>query len=91
VVVYFLIIALACLRFDLPLVWFATGGAIAGYVFLTGYAYWYADRMRVDRHAQLIFLVALVLTGVIVGQVIRRVRHMAEDYARRQGQSTPNT
>ena len=39
--------------------------------------------MLVPRYAQLIFVLGLVLTGVVIGQVIRRVRGLAEDYARR--------
>ena len=32
---------------------------------------------------QLIVVLGLTLTGVVLGQVVRRVRHLAEDYARR--------
>jgi len=84
VVGFFLVIALAALRLNLPLIWFATAGAAGGYLFALGYARWFVDRdIRVPRYHQVIFLLAVVLTGVIVGQVIRRVRCLAEDYARR--------
>lgn len=86
VVAYFLIIVLAALRFQLALVWCATVGSLAGYLFLTGYARWYAgpDReLSVPRSQQLIMLVALALSGIILGQVIRRARALAEDFARR--------
>jgi hypothetical protein len=33
---YFLILAVAALRFNLPLIWFATNGPAAGYLFLLG-------------------------------------------------------
>src|SRR5207247_1444443 len=89
VVAYFLVIVLAALRFSLRLIWFSTAGAVAGYLFLLGFARWgsipgwvTADR-TVPRYAQVIFLLALVLTGVVLGQVIRRVRRLADDYARR--------
>jgi len=89
-VVYLLIIVLAALRFSLPLIWFATGGAIAGYLFLLGNARWgpavegwERGDLTVPRYYQLIFVLALVLTGVVLGQVIRRVRALAEDYSRR--------
>src|SRR5205814_1558575 len=75
---------LAALRFSLPLVWFATAASMAGYLVVLGYAKWYAPEgrnLRVERYQQLIFLVALALTGVVVGQVIRRARQLAEDYA----------
>ncbi|HVA47834.1 MAG TPA: hypothetical protein VNH11_15810 [Pirellulales bacterium] len=39
--------------------------------------------MRVERYQQLIFVVALGLSGIVLGQVLRRVRHVAEDHAAR--------
>jgi hypothetical protein len=89
VVVYFLVVVLAALRFSLPLIWFATAAGAAGYLFLLGFARWGSipgwerSDQTVPRYQQVIFLLALVLTGVILGQVIRRVRHLAADYARR--------
>jgi hypothetical protein len=89
VVAYFLVICLASLRFSLRLIWFATGGAIAGYLFLLGFARWGSipgwekPDMTLPRHAQLIFLLALLLTGIVLGQVIRRVRCLADNYARK--------
>jgi hypothetical protein len=93
VVVYFLIIGLAGLRFSLRLIWFATAGAVTGYLFLLGFARWGSipgweiPDMHVPRHHQIIFILALVLTGVILGQVIRRVRGMADRYAARLNES----
>jgi hypothetical protein len=83
VVGYFLLIALAALRFHLPLVWFTTISSMAGYIVLSGYAKWYAPQARVPRYHQLIMLLAMVLLGITVGQVIRRVRGIAVDYAQR--------
>jgi hypothetical protein len=88
VVGYFLIIVLSTLRFQLRLVWCATLGSLAGYLFLNGYARWFAaaDRqLSVPRYQQLIILLALALTGIILGQVIRRVRALAEEFAQRLG------
>jgi hypothetical protein len=88
VVGYFLILAVATLRLNLQLVWFSTAGSLAGYVVLLGYAKWFTDRdLRVPRYQELISMLAIVLTGVILGQVVRRVRAMAEDYALRVGTS----
>lgn len=77
---YFLAIALASLRFAIPLIWLATAGSAVGYVCLLGVAKW-PDRFaggrampQLPRYEQLVFLAALVLTGVILGQVVRRVR-----------------
>jgi hypothetical protein len=86
VVGYFLIIAVAALRFKLRLVWCATLGSMAGYLFVLGYDRWYletADELRVPRHEQLITLLAIGLTGIVLGQIIRRVKHLADHYARR--------
>ena len=83
---YFLIIALAGLRFSLPLVWFATGGSMGAYLFLLGYGRWFAAperNLRIERYQELIFLLALALSGIVLGQILRRVRRIAEDYARR--------
>lgn len=93
-VVYLLIIATAGLRFSLPLVWFATGGALVGYLFLLGFARWgkmpegwptTTAEMQVLPYAQITFLLALGLCGVVVGQIVRRVRAMAELYTNRRG------
>ncbi len=92
IVAYFLVIAVAALRFQLRLVWFATLGSMVGYLVLLGYARWFAGReeslfgprdVSVPRYQQLIFLLALALLGVVLGQIIRRVPALAEDYARR--------
>lgn len=91
-VVYFLLIAVAGLRFSLRLIWFTTAGAVACYLFLLGVARWatYPEGwpkgdMEVPRYAQVIFVLSLVLAGVVLGQVVRRVRHLAELYVRRRG------
>jgi hypothetical protein len=81
---YFLILALTALRFSLPLIQFATTLVAGGYLVLIGYARWFTSRdLRVPRYHQVMIFLALLLTGVVLGQVIRRVRRLAEDYARR--------
>ncbi len=84
IVGFFLLIALSALRFNLPLVWFATLGCMTGYLFLLGYAKWYATQFRVPRYHQLIVLLALGMLGIVVGQVIRQVRRIATDFAERR-------
>ena len=84
VVAYFLLIVLATLRFSLRLIWFASLGSISSYMFLLGYAQWFTERdLRVARYQQAIILLALALTGIVLGQVIRRVRKIALEYAAR--------
>lgn len=88
VVGYFLIIALALLRFDLSLIRFSTGAAVVGYLSLTGYARWWEVELRLPRYHQAIMLLAIALAGVISGQAIRCVRGMAEEFASRAGSET---
>lgn len=85
VVGFFLIPAVATLRFQLRLIWFATIAAMLGYVWLLGWAWWTESvrNVRVPRYHELIFLTALAISGIIQGQVIRRVKAMAAEYARR--------
>lgn len=81
---YFLLIVLSGLRFSLPLVRWTTVGALAGYLFLSGYARWFTERdLRVPRYHQLMLLLAIGLTGIVLGQILRRVRSLAENYAAR--------
>lgn len=87
VFVYFVIVALAALRFSLGLVWFATLGSMAGYWGLVGAAdkTWFDADHVVPPTTQMIVLLSLGLTGVVLGQVLRRVKALAVDYAQRLG------
>lgn len=82
VVGFFLIPAMATLRFQLRLVWFATIAAMLGYFWLLGWAIWIqgARDIRVPRYHELIFCTALAMSGIIQGQVIRRVKSIAAEY-----------
>jgi hypothetical protein len=86
IVAYFLVIALAALRLDLQLVRITTVAAIAGYLCILGYAKWPATFggdekviTTVPRYEQLVVLAALALTGIIIGQVVRRVRNLLRE------------
>ncbi|MCI0357520.1 MAG: hypothetical protein L0211_03420 [Planctomycetaceae bacterium] len=88
VLAYFLIIALAALRFSLGLVWMATLGSMLGYWLLVGIkdgrsSQWFDADHAVAPAVQLITLVSLGLTGVVIGQVVRRVKALAAEYAQR--------
>jgi hypothetical protein len=82
---YFLIIAMAALRFSLGLVWFATMASMLGYWSLVGLVdkKWFDADHAVPPARQLVTLVSLALTGIVIGQVLRRVKGMASDYAQR--------
>jgi hypothetical protein len=82
---YFLIIAMAALRFSLGLVWFATIASMLGYWSLVGFKdpKWFDADHAVPPATQLISLLSLALTGVVIGQVVRRVKGIAREYAQR--------
>lgn len=82
---YFLIIAMAALRFSLGLIWFATVASMLGYWSLVGLVdkKWFDADHAVPPTRQLVTLLSLALTGIVIGQVIRRVKGMAADYAQR--------
>jgi len=85
---YFLIIAMAALRFSLGLVWFSTLASMLGYWSLVGLedakaSRWFDAQHAVPPAQQLITLLSLGLTGVVLGQVVRRVKAMASEYAQR--------
>jgi hypothetical protein len=92
---YFLIIILAGLRLSLPLIWFATAECALAYLCVLGCAKWpnyfgftklldeNVSDYRVPRYHEMIVLVAIVMAGVMVGQIVRRVRRLAEDFANR--------
>lgn len=72
VVGYFPLLVLAAMRFSLSLVWFAALGSASRYLFLLGYAKWFSQRdLRVPRFQELIVLLALALSGIVLGQIIR--------------------
>ena len=84
IAVYFVILALAALRFNTRLVQFASVGAVAGYLFVLGFVKWFTRRdILVPRYHEIIVVLALALTGITLGQVTRRARAMAQDYAAR--------
>jgi hypothetical protein len=87
---YFLIIAMAALRYSLPLVWCASLGGMLGYLMLVALAdksAWFDADHAVRPIEQLMTLAALSLNGIIIGQIVRRVRGIAEDYRQRASET----
>lgn len=86
VLVFFLILALALLRVSIGLVWFATLGSMAGYLTLAGLAdkKWFDQEHAVPVITQVITVLSLAMTGIVLGQIVRRVRSLAEEYAIRK-------
>lgn len=82
---YYLIIVLAALRFSIGLVRFATLGCLAGYMATVGFKdeRWFDEQHVVPVIQQLVTLLSLGLTGITLGQVIRRVRFLADELVAR--------
>jgi hypothetical protein len=80
VALFFLIVASAALRLSLPLVWGATLGAMAGYVAVLGHAKFYQPEWQVPRTAQVIFVLALAVAGLLAGQMVRQARRLVRGY-----------
>ena len=82
---FFLIIAMAALRSSVTLVWCATLGTMIGYLVTVGFAdkSWFDSEHVVRPIEQLMTLATLSLTGIVIGQVVRRSRIMAEDFQKR--------
>lgn len=92
VVGYLLILVLAALRLSLPLVRFATAACALAYVFVLGCAKWpdsfgldklnpHLADVRIPRYQQFIMLLAITLAGIMLGQIVRRVRYLAVEFA----------
>jgi hypothetical protein len=84
-VLYFLLIATAPLRLSLGLVYATTAAAMAGYLFCLGYYAWYligfkryyaTPELRIARSTEAIYLLAMLVCGALMGQVVRQVRRM---------------
>jgi len=86
VLAFFLILALASLRVSIGLVWFATLGSMAGYLSLVGLAdkKWFDQEHAVPVVTQVITVLSLAMTGIVLGQIVRRARSLAEEYAIRK-------
>jgi hypothetical protein len=89
VLLYFVIVACAPLRLSLALVWLATLGSMACYLFLCAYYAWvligwdryYATaEVRIPRADEAIMLLSLGAAGLMAGQVVRQMRRLVIGY-----------
>lgn len=80
---YFLIVAMSSLRFSLPLVWFATGSSMAGYLLLVGErdSTWFDVEHATPVLTQVVTLCGLAATGLAIGQLVRMASGAAEQHA----------
>jgi hypothetical protein len=90
VLLYFPIIISAAVRLSLPLVWFATIGSALGYLaVLAHYAwrvigydrYYSTPELRIPRGDEAMFILAMIVTGVFAGQVVRQARRLTRPLA----------
>lgn len=88
---YFVILAMAGLRFSLRVVWLATLGSIGGYLCLVGVVDpgWFDPEHTTPVVQQLVTIAALAATGLAIGQTIRMSRAAAESYAARFARLQP--
>lgn len=82
---YFLVIGLAGLRFSLRLIWFATLASLLSYLALVGASdpVWFDADHVIPVAEQLLTLISLGLSGILLGQIVRRAKGMAYDYSQR--------
>ena len=89
VLLLFLVVFMAPLRLSLPLVYATTAGAIFAYLsllafyawFKIGYAKYYATpELRIPRSEEAVYALALLVAGLLAGQVVRQARRIAEGY-----------
>jgi hypothetical protein len=86
---YFPLIATAPMRVSLRLVYFATSCAILGYLIVLAIYAWYVigfkkyystPELRIPRSQEAFFILALAVSGVMAGQVVRQMRRIAGRY-----------
>ncbi len=88
IVGYFLLIAIAPLRFSPRLVLVATASAMVGYLFVVGHTLAYRPALAGQRYQHIMVLAALWLSGVVMSQMVHAVKRAAHEFAqRREAQS----
>jgi hypothetical protein len=84
---YFLIIMMAGLRLELRLIWFATITVVMGYLFVLGCTRWPLGILTaqplpaVPRYHQMMIVCFLILSGIIVGQIIRHFLRVVHNFS----------
>ncbi|MDX1927976.1 MAG: hypothetical protein SFV81_15735 [Pirellulaceae bacterium] len=86
VFVYWVLVAMAGLRCNLPLIWFGTLGAMLAYLVLVGMRdpVWFDANHATPPIEQMVVHLSLAAAGLIVGQLVRMVRQVTEEVFARQ-------
>lgn len=88
VVGFFVIVALAALRFRLRMIWCATGCAMLLYLALNLHAWCFSTReIAIPLQQAAMFLVTLALEGIILGQLVRKTKFISRMYALRESRT----
>lgn len=93
VFVFWVVIALAGLRCDLSLIWFGTIGSMTAYLSLVGMRdpIWFDAEHVTAPIEQVIVLLSLAAGGLIVGQLVRMMRHVTDEVLTRQVSNSERT
>lgn len=71
-VAYLALLAMSALPGSLPLLRWATIFSVVSYMFLCGYASWFApEGLSVPRYSQIVMSLTLAVSGLSIGQVLR--------------------
>lgn len=90
VLLLFLVVAMAPLRLSLRLVYATTAGAILSYLSVLAFYAWFkigrakyysTPELRIPRREEAIYVLALLVAGLLAGQVVRQARRIAGGYA----------
>ena len=92
VYVFWVVIALAGLRCNLPLIWFGTLGAMVAYLVLVGMSdpVWFDADHTTAPIEQIVVQLSLAAAGLVVGQLVRMVRQVTEEVFARPSNSQPS-
>lgn len=75
-VLYFLVVAASALRLSLRLVWATTAAAITGYLGTVLFTIVKRPEWRIPHDQQVIFMLGLLGTGLVAGQMVRQARRL---------------
>lgn len=81
VLIYFVVIAITSLRFDLPILWCSVVGSITGYMLLVGKAdtSWFDASHATPPIQQAITVLSMIGCGIALDQVLRSVRRFTRE------------
>ena len=93
VFVFWVVIVLAGLRCNLPLIWFGTLGAMVAYLVLVGMSdpAWFNSDHATAPIEQIIVHLSLAAVGLVVDQLVRMVRQVTEEVFAGPSTSQPST